>query len=160
MPRLPLQDHLGRRDLLVASWREFPELFGTVDPKAQWEVHRFYRPSETLTDAEVLEHIKAVLLTDPTLVHRVGKHYRVMQDVFFGVTDRVGLTNWEALVAELRTGRVQVPASGTKARAAGKQHNIRLVAVVNPNIDVGKLARAFSTLAARDHRKPEPKKAA
>ena len=160
MPRLPRQDHLGRRDLLVAAWREFPELFGTASPKAQWEVHRFYRPSETLADGEVLEHIKGVLLTDPTLVHRVGRHYRIMQDVFFGVTDRVGLENWEALVAELRTGRVQVPASGTKAKAAGRQRDVRLVAVANPNIDVSKLARAFSTLATRDNKKPAPKKAA
>lgn len=160
MARLPLQEHLGRRDLLVASWREFPELFGTVEPKAQWEIHRFYWPSETLTDDQVLEHIRAVMVTDPTLVHRVGKHYRVMQNVFFGVTDRVGLTNWEALVAELRTGRVQVPASGMKARAAGKQRYIRFVAVVNLNIDVGKLARAFSTLAARDNKKSRSKNAA
>lgn len=153
MPRLPLQDHLGRRDLLVLAWREFPELFGTVSPRAQWEVHRFYRPYEMHTDDEVLAHVKALAESDPTLVHRVGKHYRVMQDVFIGVTDRVGLTNWEALVAELHRGRVHVPASGTRAKAAGKQRNIRLVAIVNPVIDVQKLGRILLAVAEHETKK-------
>lgn len=55
----------------------------------------------------------------------------------------------EALVQELRRGRVQVPASSTQAKAAGKQRNIRLVAIVKPQIDVQKLGRIL--LAVADH---------
>lgn len=153
MPRLPLGDHLGRRDLLTLAWHEFPRLFGTVSPRAQWEVHRFYQPSEALTDDEVLLHIRAVATSESTLVHRVGKHYRVMQDVFFGLTDRVGLTNWEALNEVLARSRVCVPASGATARATGRQRDIRLVPVVNPQPDIGKLTRTFIALAERETKK-------
>ena len=74
MPRLLLTDHLGRRDLLALAWHDFPRLFGTIKPKVQWEIDRFYRPYETLTDDQVLEQIESLQLSDATLVHRVGKH--------------------------------------------------------------------------------------
>ena len=76
-----------------------------------------------------------------------------MQDVFFVVTDRVGLTNWEALNQVLTTGQVQVPASGTRAQATGQKRDIRLVPVVNPQVDAGKLAWAFVALATRENKK-------
>ena len=58
MPRVPGRHHLGRRDLLVVRWHHIPDLISLHPPAAQWERHRFYAPSQALTDAEFLAHDK------------------------------------------------------------------------------------------------------
>ena len=52
VPRVSLDEHLGRRDLLVACWDYIPELIALLIANAQWELHRFYAPSRKLTDDE------------------------------------------------------------------------------------------------------------
>lgn len=54
MPRILAIHHLGRRDLLGASWRYVPEAIGLLAPKPQGELHRFDAPSRDLTGDEFL----------------------------------------------------------------------------------------------------------
>lgn len=41
------------------------------------ELHRFYKPIHSLTVDEFLDHVRELRVSDPSLVHRVGRHYRV-----------------------------------------------------------------------------------
>jgi hypothetical protein len=148
MPRASHIELLGRRDLLVVCWNFLPEFFGLLAPKAQWEDHRFYAPSKSLTDGEVIEHINEVLSVDPSLAQRVGKHYKCIFTPFKHYADQVGKTNWEEIRRLLIKDYVKDNADPTEPTKPGKKPVV-LMPIVKPDIDVAKTARAFVALADR-----------
>ena len=143
MARVPTQAQLGRRDLLVVAWYFIPELYGLLSLEAQWELHRYYAPSRDLTDAEVLEHIKQATHVEPSLPHRVGKHYKEIFDAFKFYADQVGKTNWEVIGWLVRMEFSRDNADRTMKKP------MALMPIANPDQDPAKLARMFIALAER-----------
>ena len=161
MPRFTLKDHLGRRDLLAVCWNFLPEFFGLLTPKAQWEVHHLYSPSKSLTDDEVLAHIKEALVAEPSLAQRVGKHYKRIFTTFKHYADQVGKTNWEEIRRLLIKDYVKDNADPSEPVKPGSKRHV-LMPIMNPDVDMAKLARAFVVLADQIRRGKErpPDKAA
>lgn len=143
MPHVAQINHLGRRDLLVACWQFVPEAIGLLSPRAQWEMHRVYAPSLLLTDEQFLEHMHSVLETEPSLAQRVGKHYRVIFTVYKRHADVVGKTSFEEIRRRIRHEFADASVDPTLKR------RLVIMPLVNPKIDIPRLARAFFEQARR-----------
>lgn len=133
---------------MVVCWNFLPEFFGLLTPKAQWEVHRFYAPSKSLSDDEVLEHITEVSAADPSLAPRVGKHYKRIFTTFKHYADQVGKTNWEEIRRLLLRDYTKDNADPSESIKPGKKRTV-LMPIMKPDIDAAKTARAFIALAER-----------
>lgn len=143
MPRLNSQIYLGRRDLLVVCWHHIPELIALLPPAAQWELHRLYAPSHTLTDAEFLAHMKRALIAESSLAQRAGKHYAIIFTTFKIHADVVGKGSWEEIRRRVVRDHPAKNADPTERR------QLAIKPLVNPDLDPTKLARVFLHLVDR-----------
>ena len=147
MSRIKDLEQLGRRDLLVICWKYAPQFFALLAPAAQWELHRFYGPSLELADEQTLERIHAARRLEPSLPSKAGKHYKIIFDRYKSYADVVGKANVVPIRELLRRDLIQpsgpIDIEGDRYRSG----RVRSYAVMQPEPDVEKLARAFKTLA-------------
>lgn len=99
-------------------WGNQRKGFGFISSRDQRYLHEFFRPSETLTEAELIAHRKAISSQHPSLPHQAGwalKHF--------------------ANPAALK----QPPADGKR--------RIVIHAILRPEPDIKRLTQAFLCLA-------------
>jgi hypothetical protein len=127
MPRLTDKQYLKYRKFLRRLWLYRLSTHSFLTPTQQWQIHAYFRPSEDLTNEELLEHRKTITVEHPSLPHQAG---RAIKD--FG----------------------QILRGNAKARAtvtsfAGRNKTARHVGVrsiVRPQIDIPRLARVLLDL--------------
>lgn len=124
MPRLTNPAYLLLRRELSDAWDLDPTGFFLLSAPDQWALHDYFRPSEMLSDAELLEHRRAVSASDPSLPQRAGR----------------AVAKWQVKQERLGKHPVTVRQSrrGTKR---SKDYEIRLFAEVQPTLDPDVFAR-------------------
>lgn len=141
MPRLTNQRYLD----LALMWRTDDFTYGTLSPNEQWDLHAYFVPYKSLTEAELLEHRKRISKEQPSLPQRAGRAAEHFKRNYYKVR-------------EARRREAQEALERTAARAAaGKKSNYRtapkpkgplkVYALVNPEIDVKMLAKACIAIA-------------
>ncbi|HEX6416099.1 MAG TPA: hypothetical protein VFZ62_01095 [Candidatus Saccharimonadales bacterium] len=147
MPRVTPTKHYYRYQFLRVAWLEFPKLYALLPLDAQRQVHEFYRPSEELTKNELVTHIKALNNTKPTLVHQVGKHVRIMKEVFRRISKELGVPppEWHGAMGSAVQHVNSSPAN--METKDGRQYTIS--ALARPEVNIQLLARALIELARR-----------
>ena len=80
MPRLSNYDYLLIQAHLHHIWMTRRHGFSLISTKDQRHLHDFFRPSETLTEAELLAHRKAVTTKYPNLPHQAGRASKHLAD--------------------------------------------------------------------------------
>jgi len=73
MPRLTDRDYLFIRAYLTEVWHTKQQAFSLISTTDQWYVHQYFRPSEHLSTAELLEHRKTVSGEQPSLPQCAGR---------------------------------------------------------------------------------------
>jgi hypothetical protein len=113
-------------------------LYSILTPTEQWELHDFYRLSEDLTKQQLIVHRHEITKRRPSLPHRAGKHRKKLFTVYL-------------LAAKHSAGNQAHFNDIIRFYRRGISHKfgnrrIRVAAVVNPQIDLERLARALIEL--------------
>ncbi len=132
MPRLTDSEFLAIHRQLKVDWQQATGLYGYLSSREQWQLHGYFRPSEELSDADLLAHRIAISKEQPSLPQRAGKAYRKLELV------RASLA---------RARNVAVTPSQPTQRTSRKVRHITVRAVVNPKPDLHKLAKALMAMA-------------
>lgn len=130
MPRLTPNNYLKTYDRLRRLWLRDPRLFAELTPKDQWFLFDYFQLHRDLTDLQLLQHREQVTKARPSLPHQAGRALAH----FWEVAAREGLK---------RVRATNVP---TKV-VPQKDRSISVKPLVQPEIDIEKLARAFLRLA-------------
>lgn len=75
MPRLKHARFLAQRRQLMADWEDGQRRFAHLSIADQRVLHDFYRPSESLTGKQLVEHRRHIKRTDKSLANRAGRAY-------------------------------------------------------------------------------------
>jgi hypothetical protein len=136
MPRLTNDRYIKRHLLLRQLWLKHQARYALLKPTQQWDVHDYYRPSEELTRAELLEHRRRVSRERPALPQRASKAFKIL----------IGAAP-------------AAPPADTIINAGPRgDRRIRVRAIVRPQIDVEKLASALLMLAELQAREQQKRK--
>lgn len=73
MPRLSNSTYLLIHHHLRQDWLAQSRIYSLIPPKDQRYIHDFFRPSEHLTDEELLAHRRAISKEQPSLPHCAGR---------------------------------------------------------------------------------------
>ena len=60
MPRLTNQRYLDINHDLALMWRTDDFTYGTLSPNELWDLHAYFVPYKSLTEAELIEHRKKI----------------------------------------------------------------------------------------------------
>jgi hypothetical protein len=82
MPRLNHNDYTKRHHFLMKAWLEFPRIYSALSPRQQWDIHAYFQPSKELTDAQLREHRRSISASQPSLPHRAGRAFVVIDDTY------------------------------------------------------------------------------
>ena len=74
-------------------------LFGLLTVSAQWELHDYYQTDQHLDEMEFLALRKQADLASPSLVSRLGKHFRVIERAFVTVSRQHGMSETDIRLA-------------------------------------------------------------
>jgi len=136
VPRLTNKDYLSQRDFLVDAWGHFQRVFTVLPYEEQMVLHAFYLPYKDITREEAVEHRQLITKKQPSLPHRAGKSYAKLYSYS------------QALQHHLVTKPARDPNARVKALlTSGRNRNIRVFALANPELDVEKLAKALIEVA-------------
>lgn len=135
MPLLTSKDYLIQRQLLIEEWHDRDAIaFGDISFQGQHDLHDFYAPTESFSDAEALKHRAAMTKSFPSLLQKAG---RALQALLLG--------------RELHEQRVAArQAAGTTLRCTATNRNVRIASVARPKPDVRFLAKALIDLSISD----------
>ena len=125
MPRLNNNTFIKRHLWLRRLWLEHQPRYGVLGPTEQWAIHDYYQPSHELSNTELLAHRAAISKERPALPAQASKAFKVLIDP--------------------RTNPNRSATFDTDERG----RTLRLTGVVNPEIDVEKLARVLLEMAER-----------
>lgn len=173
MPRITPKEHYRRHIVLHGFWLSHDQLFGVLPPGKQWQLHRYYHPTASLTEAAFLTHRTTAAKAEPSLPHEAGKgflelerHYKLAlrlveatgQDIdacLNAVIVKAPKTySYVAAGAEDRPpspsgcGNQDLQTALPRARPAS-QRLLRVVAVARPEPDVEKLAKILVEIVKR-----------
>lgn len=146
MSRITPSTHYQRYQFLRTAWCEFPKLYAVLPLHAQWQIHEFYQPSNELTKAELIAHIKQLTKIKPALVHQAGKHYKRMYAIFRAVSEELDIPKADRMKALGTATQYYKPTSTNTTISNGKY---TLSPVARPEIDIHKLAQALWELASK-----------
>jgi hypothetical protein len=144
VPRLTNDKYYDRHRFLCLAWKEFPALYTILPPTAQWDIHRFYKPTADITKEELLAYRKQVSKDYPSLPNRAGQYFSRMY-VLFRVAFESGqgdIRKFHGAIREAQPGRNHTP-------ALPKTRRIHVASIVNPEIDLHRLARALIDLESQ-----------
>ncbi len=110
-------------------------MFAELSPQEQWYLHDYFRPSEQLSDDELLAHRKAISRQRPSLPQSAGRAFNLLV--------RMLQRSWSR-------SRRDPEARGAVANHA--VHHIIVRAVVQPKPDVDMYARAVVQMVMKKHR--------
>jgi hypothetical protein len=144
MPRLTTRDYLRTHDKLRRLWLRGPALFAEISPTDQWLLHDFFKPERDLTDLELLQHRDEITQQRPSLPHQAGRALNRFWDA-------------TAQLAVRRVARAKVPAVTAKRVRQADRH-LTVKAIVKPELEAKKLARAFVWLAQQKLREQQGEK--
>jgi hypothetical protein len=133
MPRLTTREYLRTHDKLRRLWLRDPSLFAELSPTEQWLLHDFFKPDRVLTDLELLQHRDEITQQRPSLPHQAGRALNQFWDA-------------TAQLAVKRVARAKAPAAPARRVRQADRH-LSVKAIVKPELDAKKLARAFIWLA-------------
>ncbi len=139
MSRLTDHDFLHIHDRLAHLWAKAPGTFGYLSAQEQWCLHDYFQPSKNMSDLQLLAHRQAISAARPSLPQRAGRALTKLDEA--------------AAVWALRQVR---PKAVNKRKPQAERH-VTVRAVVRPEVDPEKLARAFINLAQDIARKQPPK---
>ncbi|MBA3618024.1 MAG: hypothetical protein H0W56_00200 [Acidothermales bacterium] len=80
MPRLTTHDYLFFHAYLHEVWHNQRKAFSLISTRDQSYLHQYFRPSETLTDPELLVHRNAITAEEPCLPQCAGRALRHLAD--------------------------------------------------------------------------------
>lgn len=80
MPRLTTHDYLFFHAYLHEVWHNQRKAFSLISTRDQSYLHRYFRPSEALTNPELLVHRNAITRQHPSLPHCAGRALRRLAD--------------------------------------------------------------------------------
>lgn len=154
MPRLTNQEFLKRHHFL-AQLREgelLQGLFSSLDPMAQWHLHQYYQTVNHGTDEEILETRRTVNAGDTALPQQAGRAYSELLQIYLRLGEYYGVVVDETELAvsipaleEIR--RDMLKPTGSPAPASTKRGSHRVQALMNPDIDMRRLAEVLILLA-------------
>jgi hypothetical protein len=121
MPRINNAQYINRHRWLRQLWLKNPRMFSTLRPNQQWDIHDYYRPSERLTKKQLLQHRRQISRDRPALPHQASKALKIL------------------------AGRA--PTLKPISIKAGGSRHIEVYSLVQPQIDIERLARALLMLA-------------
>ena len=159
MPRTAQEQHFYRYRYLRAFWLFAPTIYSVLPPMQQLEVHRLYRPSQVFTEETLPAQIKAAIAAEPSLVNRVGKHWRLLYATYEWAVERVDdPEDWEQIQSVI--ARVQTSTDAPDPSEPGKRR-VKVNAIMRDEIDYENLAKAFLQQAEimnqeKDRSKDEP----
>lgn len=117
-------------------------LFALLPTPQQWDLHDYYRTNGRLDEQEFLAVRRATDTASPSLAHRAGKSFRIIEDAFVAVSR---MSDQDIRTAVAHAVQSSTPPSGAKAPQAAS-HEVRVVPIAKP-LDVERVARAFIALA-------------
>lgn len=130
MSRLSTQSYLDNHHFLRDLWLSDPGVFAYISTQEQWALHRYFRLFESLTDTELIEHRKQ--LAEPQLPQRAGR----------------ALSHFKFELKQLATRRANIqPVEQVKYKRDSRSYELKVRAVVKPELDVDQLARAIIDMA-------------
>lgn len=131
MARISDHDFLDAHRRLKRWWDTDVGLYGYLRPGEQWDLHVFFQPSKDLTDEQLLEHRRTITEEEPGLPQRAGKALAKLRRE-----------------AEMVAVQRAAAASRPRAYVKPKDRQVTVQAVVRPEIDASRLARALISLAS------------
>lgn len=117
--------------------------FTVLNMNKQWELHQYYATDHDFSELEFLEHRRELDKRSPSLGHRAGKHFKVLECAFIEASRAQGFTRQQMKQA------VTVHSSATMLPRGRRPVSTSLVAalpVVKP-LDADKLAKVLIALA-------------
>jgi hypothetical protein len=133
MPRLTNARYIAIHELLKRVWQENPPTFGYLSPEEQWLLHDYFRPSENLTETELIAHRREITAERPSLPHQAGR----------------ALADLGRTVAGLTLASQQQTTTSMKRLPKGRR-NPKVSAVVNPKLGTKAFARLLVDLVWRE----------
>lgn len=144
MPRLTRRDYIAHHNFLKQIWDQHSELFAVLPVKQQWEVHRYYQLSHDLSEEQLVDHRKTIEREDPSLPQRASKAYARL--------DRAFRYAFEASKGDEAAFREAVNHFIPGKSIVHGKRRIRVGAVVKPEINLERFARALIELTEPDAR--------
>ena len=132
MPRLTNSDYHATRAWLAELWQNNKGWFSYLSAAEQYALHDYFVPSKHLSDEALLEHRQTITKQRPSLPHQAGKAASKL--------DRI-VTKGPQVIDTTRA----VTRTALKAKS-GKARNLTVRAVMRPEPDFHKLARALIAL--------------
>ena len=152
MPRVTSAEQYRRYKFLHTAWREFDVLYAAIDTAKQRDLHAFYRPSETLTKAQFIQHIDEAGRRDLSLPQRAGTYVGVLERLFLSDSLRHGIDPTRArstietvYFTKYDARLLAKPAVSEPYRRQGHKQLFRVTArpVARPDPDYAAIARAL-----------------
>lgn len=88
MPRVSFEEFYTRHNQLKKAWEDPIFHFLSLQPREQWYLHDYYRPSEKLTKQELRTHWHALHVTPTSLHQQAGRAYARFRASLGGETYR------------------------------------------------------------------------
>ena len=145
MPRLTNQRYLDINHDLSLMWRTDDFTYGTLSPNEQWDLHAYFVPYKSLSEAELLAHRKRISKERPSLPQRAGRAAEHFKRNYYLVRDARRREAQEA--PEHQAARAAASKKSGYRTAPRPKGPVKVYAIVNPEIDVKMLARACIGIA-------------
>ncbi len=137
MPRLTSELYLATHTFLWKIWLHREGLYVELSPEEQRHLHDYFRPSEDLSGTELLAHRQDISTQRPSLPHCAGRALAKMEKHVSAYLNAASTGELVRAVDRLPTKRVT---------------SVRVRAVVRPQPDLTKLARALLSLPGEPHK--------
>lgn len=135
MSRLTNRAYISTHQELHAAWTADPTSIFLLSALDQWALHEYYRPSDNLDDAALIEHRHAVSTPGSSLPQRAGR----------------AVTKWRVKQTQLETYR-STPRPSRRGTKRSQNYEIRLFAEVKPQLDPDEFARIILQARAEEQR--------
>ncbi len=130
MPRLTFNDYLNQRAFLRLAWEEFDQLYSLLAPDQQWALHRYYQPITGDSEEFLKRYRASITKKEPSLPARAGRLYAQLHRVY-----------------EASVEAAKAKPAPPRERLKSASRKVRVRAVVRPEPDAQKLARALLEVA-------------
>lgn len=157
MPRITSEQHYSRYLLLRLLWGESPSIFTLLKFTSQHELHLFYLPAQAISQEAFTLHLRRMKRDYPTMVNRAGKHFIVIERAYSSLKAN-GLNPDGSVAHEKAISAYRTQLAKSAMRISGgsnKKYQVSVEAVIQPSVDIRKLALAFASLAQEVGEKAE-----